>query len=375
MKHRILSLYLLLMLTFTLSLAEAPAPTVNDMGLELMGSAVHYPQLTGLDPAVQTAVNAAIMEKGHINDRLSRMAALLSAPVKLNVSYTYTLQGNVFSCAILADGAVETSRATQVWSAVNYDLSTGQEITFADLFTDVNKATSFIETYLNEQVVPELSAHLPAGTLTPIPEVFTVSSTGLTLYYDIGAFRTLSDKAGTVTILWSEFPADMVTLPLAQAHLSFPADTPAVITDALKDGSFTGIPAAIGQPMQELIDRYKLLTDPDIYEGGRMIALEDGAFRNVWLLTDALTEEFDQSTVQGIRADRLNFYGLCTGDTTIDWWREVLGEPGNTLTVDENRAESWRIVPGTSDYYTFGDYRLRLHADESGVLRSVFLTR
>ena len=375
MKHRILSLCLLLMLTFTLSLAEAPVPTVNDMGLELMGSAVHYPQLTGLDPAVQTAVNTAIMEKGHINDRLSRMAALLSAPVKLNVSYTYTLQGNVFSCAILADGAVETSRATQVWSAVNFNLSTGQEITFADLFTDADAATAFIESYLNEQVVPELSAHLPAGTLTPIPETFTISPTGLTLYYDVNAFRTLSDRAGTVTILWSELPADMLALPLTQTHLVFPGDAPAVLIDTLQSGSFIGIPAAIGQPMQELIDRYKLLTDPDIYEGGRMIALEDGAFRNVWLLTDALTEEFDQSVVQGIRADRLNFYGLCTGDTTIDWWREVLGKPDNTLTVDEARAESWRIVPGTSDYYTFGDYRLRLHADESGVLRSVFLTR
>lgn len=375
MKHRILSLCLLLMLTFTFSFAEAPVPTVNDMGLELMGSAVHYPQLTGLDPAVQTAVNTAIMEKGHINDRLARMAALLSAPVKLNVSYTCTLQGDVFSCAILADGAVETSRATQVWSAVNFDLSTGQEITFADLFADADAATAFIETYLNEQVVPELSAHLPAGTLTPIPQTFTLSPTGLTLYYDIDSFRTLSDRAGTVTILWSEFPANMLALPLAQTHLSFPADAPAALPDALQSGSFTGIPAAIGQPMQELIDRYKLLTDPDIYEGGRMIALEDGAFRNVWLLTDALTEEFDQSTVQGIRADRLNFYGLCTGDTTIEAWRSALGEPDNSLTVDENRAESWRIVPGTSDYYTFGDYRLRLHADESGVLRSVFLTR
>ena len=382
MKHRILSLCLLLMLTFTLSLAEAPAPTVNDMGLELMGSAVHYPQLTGLDPAVQTAVNAAIMEKGHINDRLSRMAALLNTPVKLNVSYTYTLQGNVFSCAILADGAVETSRATQVWSAVNFNLSTGQEITFAELFTDADAATAFIESYLNEQVVPELSAHLPAGTLTPIPETFTISPTGLTLYYDISAFRTLSDRAGTVTILWSELrehlrlgQADVLTAIGANGHIALGEDGEYHIPDALQSGSFTGIPAAIGQPMQELIDRHKLLTDPDIYEGGRMIALEDGAFRNVWLLTDALTEEFDQSTVQGIRADRLNFYGLCTGVTTIEAWRSALGKPDNTLTVDENRAESWRIVPGTSDYYTFGDYRLRLHADESGVLRSVFLTR
>lgn len=381
MKHRMIALCILMMMICTI--ASAGSPKVNDMSLELMGSSIHYPQLTGLaDPAAQASVNAAIMEKGRINDRLSRMAALLSAPVKLNVSYSYTLQGDVFSCAILADGAVENSRATQVWSAVNVNLFTGEEITFADLFKEVDEATAFIESYLNEQVVPELSAHLAAGRLTPIPETFTISPTGLTLYYDIDDFRTLSDKAGTVTILWSEL-RDYLMLDMGgplydlrvERHIGPAIDDPEYIRSSLADGSFEGIPAAIGQPMQELIDRYALLTDPDIYEGGRMIALEDGAFRGVYILTDALTEAFDQSVVQGIRADRLNFYGLCTGDTTIDWWHEVLGSPETTLTVDENRAESWRITPGTSDYYTFGDYRLRLHADESGVLRSVFLTR
>ena len=379
MKHRMMILCLLLMLTFTFSLAESPA--VNDVALDLLGSSIHYPQLTGLDPAVQTAINAAIMEEGQINARLSRMAVLGSAPVKLNVSYAYTLQGDVFSCAILADGAVETSRATQVWATVNYDLRTGEEITFADLFVDADAATAFIEAYLDEQVAPELSAHLPAGSLTPFPETFTISPTGLTLYYDIDAFRTLSDKAGTVTILWTELREHLrlggtinaLAFLGADGHLSLRTGTE--IAAGLTDGSFDGIPAVIGQPMQELIDRYALLTDPDIYEGGRMIALEDGAFRQVYILTDALTEDFDQSVVQGIRADRLNFFGLCTGYTTIDMWHEVLGEPDTTLTVDENRAESWRIVPGTSDYYTFGNYRLRLHADENGVLRSVFLTR
>jgi hypothetical protein len=371
---------LLLMLTFSLALAETPA--VNDVALDLLGSSIHYPQLTGLESAVQSTVNAAIMEKGQINARLTRMAALGSAPVKLNVSYAYTLEGDVFSCAILADGAVTNSRATQVWSAVNYDIRTGKEITFDDLFTDADAATAFIESYLDEQVAPELSAHLAAGSLTPIPAEFTISPTGLTLYYDIDAFRTLSDKAGTVTILWSEL-RDHLMLDFGtilgdfgvDGHISLGEDGEYHIPDALQSGSFTGIPATLGQPMQELNDRYALLTDPDIYEGGRMIALEDGAFRGVWILTDALTEEFDRSVVQGIRADRLNFYGLCTGDTTITWWREVLGEPDTTLAVDESRAESWRIVPGTSDYYTFGDYRLRLHADENGVLRSVFLTR
>ena len=385
MKHRILALLLILMFSLTFSLAEEVA--VTDVGLDLLGSSVHYPQLTGLaDEAVQARINAAIMEKGRINDRIARMAALMNAPVKLNVSYSYTLnarlEGGVFSCAILADGAVETSRATQVWSAVNVDLRTGEEITFADLFKDVDAATAFIETYLDEQVAPDLSAHLAAGSLTPIPETFTISPTGLTLYYDIDDFRTLSDKAGTVTILWCELREHLM-LDFGtvlgdfgvDSHIALGEDGALYIPEAVQSGAFDGIPATLGQPMQELIDRYALLTDPDIYEGGRMIALEDGAFRGVYILTDALTDDFDRSVVQGIRADRLNFWGLCTGDTTIDWWREVLGEPETTLVVDEERAESWRIVPGTSDYYTLGDYRLRLHADESGVLRSVFLTR
>ena len=364
-----------LLLMQLLCLAAAEEPAVRDMSIEMLGSSVHYPQLTGLDPAVQSAVNTAIMEKGRINARLTRMALLADSPVKLRVSYAYTLQGDVFSCAILASGAVETSRDTQVWSTVNFDLSTGKEITFADLFADADAASAFLVAYLDEQVAPELSAHLAAGSLTPIPVDFTISPTGLTLYYDIDDFRTLSDKAGTVTILWSEFPADMTVYPIVQTHLAFPEDAPATLADALQSGSFLGIPAAIGQPMQELIDRYALLTDPDIYEGGRMIALEDGAFRNVYILTDALTEEFDHSVVQGIRADRLNFCGMCTGVTTMDDWRAALGEPETTLTVDESHAESWRIVPGTSDYYTFGNYRLRLHADEEGVLRSVFLMK
>ena len=381
MKHRILILCLLL-LTLTTALADV---TVRDMSLEMLGSSVHYPQLTGLEPAVQSAVNAAVMDKGRINDRLTRMALLTNSPVKLSVSYAYTLQGDVFSCAILADGAVETSRSTQVWSTVNYDLRTGKEITFADLFDDVDRATAFIESYLDDQVAPELSAHLAAGSLTPIPAEFTISSTGLTLYYDIDDFRTLSDKAGTVTILWHELrpflkvsavsEPEAVINRLAMDFITLDITDGDTLLESLQRGALPGIAAVLDQPMQELIDRFALLTDPDIYEGGRMIALEDGAFRNVYILTDALTETFDNSVVQGIRADRLNYYGLCTGVTTMDDWRSMLGDPDTTLAVNEARAESWRIVPGTSDYYTFGDYRLRLHADESGVLRSVFLTK
>lgn len=384
MKQRLLSLVMILLLACGGARAEETAGcAVTDVGLDLLGSSIHYPQLTGLaDVEIQSAVNAGIMEAGCINERLTRMAALANAPVKLNVSYTHMLTADVFSCAILAEGAVETSRSTQVWSTLNVDLRTGREIGFGDLFSDTDAALEAIAVLLDEQIAPELSAHLAAGSLTPVPARFTLSPTGLTLYYDIDSFRTLSDRAGTVTLLWTELRThlrleadDVLTVIGAAEQLTLDEASADKMAEALSGGALPGIPAAMGQPMQSLIDRYALLNDPDIYEGGRMIALEDGAFREAWLLTDALTEHFDTSVVQGIRADRLNFFGLCTDVTTRDEWRAALGAPQTTLTVDENRADSWRIVPGTSDYYALGEYRLRLHADEEGVLRTVFLTR
>lgn len=361
--------------------AEDAVPEVREVALDLMGSSIRYPQLTGLaDADVQQAVNDAVMQAGQIEARLNRAAALISAPVKLNVSYecTWFDPAGVFSCAILTDGAVTNNRATQEWAGVNIDLRTGEEITLEQLFTDADETRAALETLLEEQVAPDMSAHLAAGSLAPLPDTFTISPQGITFRYPIRQFRTLADRAGTVTVLWSEIREYLrleegAVLHGAALHLTLDETSRERIAAAIADGSLDGIPAAVGEGMQGLIDRYALLNDPDIYEGGRMIALEDGAFRKVWLLTDGLTEEFENSVVQAIRADRLCLHGLMTGVTTMEAWRAALGGPEYTVTVDGAQAESWCIVPGTSDYYTMGEYRLRLHADESGVLTSVFL--
>ncbi len=374
MMQRLFALCLALLLAVAPAVAEA-IPTVSDVGLDLMGSSVHYPQLTGLaDEEVQAAVNAALLAGGQIEERLNRMAMLLSSPVKLNVTYRYAMVGDVFSCAFLADGAVETSRAAQVWTAVTIDLTTGEIIPLDSLFADAAAARAMIEAYLAEQVAPELSAHLASGALTPLPEVFSIAPEGLTLHYPIEQFRTLSDRAGTVVLRWYELEG--LLAPWVQEAVS-PAEptTLDTLTALTAEGSLPGLPVTLDEPMQEVIDRHRLLNDPDIYEGGRMIALEDGAFRHAFVLTDALTESFDRSTVQGLRADRMQLGSLITGVTTLAEWRAALGEPESTLTVDAERADAWRIVPGTSDYYPVGDFRLRLHADETGVLRSIFISR
>lgn len=363
--------------------AEADGTAVADGGLELGSSSVHYPRLTGLgDEALEAAVNELIQSRLGVTEYLNRVALLLSDPTGLTVTYDARLYGDVFTCVMEASGAVENSRPTHVWTAVNIDLTDGHAIGWDDLFSQPEEALEAIGAYLDERVAPELSAHLSAGSLAPLPEHFGLSPYGLTLFYPIGQLSTLQDEAGAVTILWSEIQehlnlaeGDILDRVGAAENLSFPEEALAKLTEALAEGRIPGVPAAIGQPVQELTDAYGLQIDPDLYEGGRMFLPDDRAFRQVWLLTDALTERWDTSVVQGLRADRLNLLGLRTGLTTREEYLAALGDPESSLAVNEDRAINWRIVPGTSDYYTVGGYRLRLHVDEEGVLRSVFITQ
>ena len=217
--------------------------------------------------------------------------------------------------------------------------------------------------------------------LLPLPDVFSLTEYGLTLHYPIRRFETLSERAGTITFLWSEL-ADMLDLSEDSVltrlgvgkHLMLAADAKETLTAALSAGAFPSIPAALGDNVQGLIDTYQLLNDPDLAGDQRMISLEDGAFRNVYILTDNLTRKLDSSVAQSIRADRLMLLGLVTGSTTQDEWRQALGEPTRTVSVSAESAELRRLCAGQTDYYAWwSNATLCLHADEDGVLRTVML--
>jgi len=378
----ILAWLMMLVMLFALpAAAEDTALTIEPQRFELADNLVSYPKVTGLDDAaLEEKINQQLVSALGVDDYLARVALLLSSPVKMQADYQAAVYGDVLCVTMEAAGAVVNNRSTHVWTAINIDLTTGEPIALDALFMDPEAAREAITDDLDYTVAPELSAHLSAGALTPIPETFALSPTGLTLYYPIDQLATLSDKAGAVNIHFSEI-AEYLDLSEgsvldrlgAPQHLTLTENSRTALEDSLSRGMLGVIPLTIGEAVQALTDAHGLLIDPDLYEGGRMFQLEGAAYRKAFLLTDALTEDWDTSVVQGIRADRLNYLGLCTGRTEREEWLAALGEPETTLAVDETGAEKWRIVPGRSDYYTFGPYRLRLHADENGVLSSVFL--
>ena len=319
---------------------------------------------------------------------LSRLPLVMSGEVPLTLRCDTMLAGDVLSCALLASGPVETDRATQVWYSANIDLTTGDAIPLSALFAvEEEDALEAIGEWLDFVIAPEMSAHLMNSELLPIPQVYSLTPQGITFRYPIAQLSTLSDQAGTVTLHWFELPelfdfseGSILDRIGAAEYVVSGEHTADAIRACVEAGNLPGIPAVIGQPLSEYVEAYHLLTDPDLYEGGRMFSLEDSRFRSCWLLTDALSyKSFEESLVQGIRSDCISLFGLTTAadeqpGTPIETWRTLLGDPDTTLSVDADLADLYRITPGTSDYYHFGEYTLRLHADEDGRLSTVYIT-
>ena len=387
MKRRFLSLLLVLMMLLPVvghAEEEAPQiPTLTDRGLDLGTASVHWPQVTGLDnEEIQNAVNQKLTEAANAPALTARMAAVMSSETPLITHWRGEIRGNVLSCVLYAEGPLETDRFRSVWHSVNVDLTTGEAFTLEDLFEDPDFGLERVEECLTDDIVLDLSAHLANSDLLPQPEDFLIESTGLTLYYPAKQLSTLSDRAGAVTITWGELGA-----PLCEEEESIPVrfgltevQSPDfnAFMQSFADGSVPGIPAKLGDSVEELVSIYHLDGEPDLYDGGRYVQLEDSRFRTVWLMTDNLSDRikaFPDSIVQGIRADRFCLYGVVTGSDVFH--REDLlsgyDKPYASVEIDQNAAESMRIVPGVSDYYQVGDYRLRLHYDEEGFLRSIFL--
>ena len=378
--------------------AEDAAPAAADAGLEelfeekgltLGESAVAYPVLKegAAENALREKINDLILEDGKIRDYVTRISQLISGG-KLTVSWRGTLLGPVFSFACFAEGAVKTPRNTFVWTGGNIDLRDGHEVTAEEIFTDPEAAREIMEAYLEETVAPEMSAHLLNSLLTPLPELFRMTERGLIWMYPIDDLSTLSDRAGDVLVPWDAV-WDQLNLaedgvlsamglnrlrPAAEGETLSAGSTEA-IRQAVEDGVFPGIPVRLGESLQPLTDSWRMLIDPDVYTLGRMFSLEGAPFQRVFLTTDYLSESWENSTVDGIRADLGGLYGLTAGITPRECWIQALGEPDHSLTFDGEKAEAWRTVPGVRDYYEFGDHRLQLHADEEGILTSIVISQ
>ena len=379
LKRRAGVLMLVVILFMTGSgLADA---VLEEKTLALGESRIAWPQAAGLGNAeLEERVNRTIVEEGRITDWLARMSQLISDGW-IRTDWQGTITGNLLSVSLLTEGMVETRRESSVWTAVNLDLTDGAPFSWRQLFRDPQEAETALAARLEEIAASDLSAMLLSSAVTPLPELFRMDREGLTFLYPADQLCTLHDRAGDIHLAWCEIrdllnldegaPADRLGVP---EEISLTEAGVSRIRTMTENGCLPGIPVKVGDPLSPLVEKWHLATDPDVYEGGRLFSLEGGCFRRIFLMTDYLSEDWDQSIVQGIRADRGNYAGLCIGETKASAWRDLLGEPDSSLLIDEDKAELNRTEPGSCDYYSWGSYQLRLQCNKEETLISILLT-
>ena len=133
------------------------------------------------------------------------------------------------------------------------------------------------------------------------------------------------------------------------------------------------MPVTLGDRMTDVVDRYRLLRTPDEFPGGRYYVLEDPAFREILVISDAIQSGYGASVVEGVQMRRGDLCGLLIGQAVREDWHAILGEPDETMTFTDSMAYDYGLPVGESDIYHFGEHELRLHADTDGVLRAVQL--
>lgn len=351
-------------------------PTISSVTLTADHGQVIYPVVSGLtDEEYQSRINTLIFDRGKIGLRLSTLNTLGQDGWGLDVTYDHTLSDGILSLRISAKGQMENGRQGQEYATVNLDMKNQREITLEDIFADVEGAFAYMASVLEAEIAPTLSGHTENDGLLPIPrDLFSFTHDSILFHYPSSQLSMLSGYSGAFSFYYYELAPYLNLSPgsvldrLSILPMEIGEETPAKVAALAAEGMLPGVPVSLGEGMPEVIGAYRQLADPDYYPGGRYFQLEDPAFRSIWIMTDAITTDYTHSTVNGIWAFRMNLWGIIIGETTMDAWRSALGQPESTVVLDEETAYSYWLVAGTSDYYTFGSYKLRLHADGDGVL-------
>lgn len=366
--------------------AEGSAVSVKDVRTEIGDAVVAYPQLEGMSDAdMQSAINDDIVTNADITSHIVTLVTLGDSVWGLEVDYEAHIIGDVFSTVISAKGKQPDGRNGHSYTALCYDLRTGKRLTPADIFTDQGKAAVFIEEVLEDSLSQELSSYLEYYQLAPVPlDSFTLDADGVTFWYPNDQFAYLSEYSGACELGYSELRelliADPGGVPArvgAFAEALSPDEARKAIMTAVKEGKLPHIPVTLGEPMSEVIDRYRLLRTPDDFPGGRYYRLEAPKLRDIYIISDSMRSsyEWDHSVVEGLRVERGELYGLVIGSSMRDNWLSVLGEPQEVIVYSRSMAYDFALPPGQSDVYILDGGTLSLHADESGILRSIRLQK
>ena len=239
------------------------------------------------------------------------------------------------SLRLTAEGNLRFGRYDQIVRTALLDAETGEEIGLEAIFPDPDALQEFLDAYVEENVLEGLNTYLDASDLLPVPlDAVSFDDQGVTFHYPTNRFRFFSGHAGAVQLQWYELRDYM-----ALSEMGAP------------------LPLEPGGQIDDLLERYGSLTEPDLVTGGELYEFEAPALRGVQAIAD------DTGRVIAVRYARFEWRGVTTGMSREEV-EALLSSADVTVDLDADTAVYLWVQPGTRADY--GD--TRLYYDEDGTL-------
>lgn len=384
---------------------EARSSEIDESG----DSYVRYPEFFTDDEALLPAIrsiNQAVQEKARIPEYVQLLSTVMPGSVGLRMQCSlsitgtqeegaeqFTVQDRYVSLLFSAEGKMLSGRPSQVYYPMTFDLLTGEEVTFDQLFSDPEGAKAFIEQYLEEKVEPTLSTYLENSQLFPVPyDRFWLDDFGhLILCWENDQLSFLSGYSGAVSFRRSQLaPWLDLTENGVIPHLMYdryalsksPEEQAENLWLLLREGSLVlgaGTVVLPGSYLLEMTDlSLHFTTDSGYYPGGAYLEAEEPGYRGTLILTDEY-----EARILGVLTGNADLFAIHTGETTLSDAVSFLGrEPDGIIELDEETAETYLVCPGTAAVYhvdsigfdalvhgSVHGYEFTLYADQDGVVQ------
>ncbi|MBR6186583.1 MAG: hypothetical protein IKQ41_10015 [Clostridia bacterium] len=378
---------------------EAWGP-VDDLNGKEADSYVFYPVFETADEALLPAIekmNAAIQEKARIPEYTRLVSTIAPGGTGLKMDYALGLtrdyvDGNgprisdwYVSILFSAEGKMLQGRPSHVYYPMTFDMRTGEEVSFDQLFTDPDGARAFIEEYLEAEIEPTLSTYLENSQLFPVPyERFFLDAYGhVILVYENSQLSFLSGVSGAVSLRYSQLePWLDETEEGVVSHLPWLSFHDAQSTDGLWNWLkcdalilSDGPALTLGTKMDEVWQSFHAAADSEFYPGGACYELEEPVYRGALMITDE-----NEETVTGVQTCEWDFGAIQTGKTALsDAISFLEKEPDAIIPLDDTAAAFYRVCPGLAYIYTLADYSgkaltFTFYADQDDVVQYVKLS-
>jgi len=371
---------LLLALALALPLPALAGDVLKTVRRESGASAVEYLQLEGLDNAyVQDTVNEAVVHAASAHlDTFAVLEAGSEGSLRLFSRadiWPSPERHDLLSVLLTAEGRMPTGRPGFEYIPLMFDLADGQAVTASDIFTNPQEALAWFEEDAYQRLSEDLSVYLDLEAISPFPlERLLVSRTGISFYYPPDTLTWLSGRSASFHYLFHEIQGLMnlsegsFLAGLGIAGLLAPNEqTGRQVEEAAQQGRLPGLDASLGEALAEVIDRLKLLHDPEGFPEGEQYRMEDDSFRGSLLVSG------DGQTVSGILSRRMNLFGLITGQADRAAVESALGQPFASLPLTESAAALYGLSEGSMSAYLYGDRELRIYFNQNGLMDAVWL--